>query len=418
MKKWFSFEKKKVRISRPARKILLGTGIAFFSGVFVIGLLTLFYFGVRIMLVWIHVIDTRVPEYNQEKTIDHIPLGLTFNSFSDLFSGEGRVSLEKSSRVYWGRNETAFISPPLYEWNIVENKKSSFSPSSCFSDVCITREGTSLVLNNETLILPFSSSTLSTSYHTLSKRALIGQVVEKDDEYEGYLYTLDTRGNLEEVFSFSSPYRGSIGIGGDESEWMVVYGAYEGKAWYISSDTTVDLSHLFSFRMMNGGFYPHIIKGERGWYVMSEDSLNPKLIKVFGSPTPYGVIDFSPLLFTENIREIQISSVSDNMIRLYSPFTEQTFSFIDRGFSYEKAEIISENINVSFTPTVYILLKDMILKGALPTSVAISPNGEEWADIKRGDTLSFSSPTFFWKVVIDPQKPFFFDKIQFDYWTE
>lgn len=418
MRKWISFEKKKVRISRPARKILLGTGIAFFSAVFVIGLLTLFYFGIRIALVWFHIMNTEISSYQEEKTIS-IPTGLTFNSFSDLFSGEGRVSLSQSSGVYWGRNETAFISPPVYEWRKVGEIETFFDTTSCIGGVCIEKKEEDIFLNNEIVILPFSSERISVSYGMTSNMFIVGQVVFHDGVYEGYVYTLTPQGDLEELFSFSSQYKGALGIGGYTNEWMVVYGAYEGRAWHVTGDSITDISSLVSFRIMNGGFAPHIIRGDEGWYIIGEEDLNPKFIKLFGSPVPYGVIDFSPLLFTENIRSISLSLFDGNTTFVfYSPYTEETWEFVDKGFFLEKAEIVSENINVSFNPIAYVVLKDLVLKGSIPLDILISSDKEEWESIHRGENLLFRDTSLFWKIVLDPEKPFFFDKVQFDYWTE
>ncbi|GEM_PF-5116445 len=417
MKQWISFQKNKVRISRPLRKILLGTGIAFFSTVFVIGLLTLFYFGIRIVLVWIHIIQTRVPEYPHREVSYEVPLGYTFNSFSDLFSGEGRVSLEKSSGVYWGSNETAFMSPPVYEWRQTGSKDTKTS-TSCIGTVCVEQEGTNILLNGERITLPLSSSTLSVSSAGISDMFVVGQVVSEGSAYRGYIYTLSPQGDLQEVFSFSSQYEGVLGIGGEGNTYVVVYGAYEGKGWYVSGTSVTDISHLLSFRVMNGGFIPHVYKGERGWYIISEDDLNPKLIKLFGEDIPYGVIDFSPLLFTENIRKVSLVSFNDSSFIFFSSYTNEMWEFVDQGFSLEDVEIISENINVSFDPIVYVVLQDSVIQGERDYTVSIATDQREWKRINQREIIPLSSSHLFWKVELTPQRPFFFDKIQFDYWTE
>lgn len=387
---------------------------------------------------------------------------LTTSSFSDLFSGTGRLDLSRTN-FYQDKTVTAFIFFPL-----IEMKKTGLPPAAsnaaeyrrngeyCLAERCLRAENSTLFFKNSSdsefkkLDLPPSVSEAeirNVSVGRLDTFWLVGVTTATAGGYEGRVFSFDSR-EFREIFGgekenpFHSRYEGIFGFGGGDDDWLAVYGAYEGLAARVKKGGSFeDISRFFGIRAMVGGFRPAVIRTDtaqgRDWYVFSLDEKTPvKLIKLFQNKTGEirGAADLSRLVSLFGNPQSAVfypvpagQNPGGNAVLLaelrFSGGGKEFWEFIDGGFDKSrKAEIVSANLNnySAEIRSAWISDWDLSLDGAA-ASFFLSNDGLNWHKADMGQEIVFGRPgrRLMWRAEFypdaDPATSVFFDKISIGY---
>ncbi len=416
-------------------------------------------------------IDRITPEDGQEIGVrihpsekDFKEAGLVSASFTDLFSGVGWLDQSKTT-AYHDRVVTAFTFPPRFEWrriselNVPESeimrvgiRRADGSDLRCIGGECLVQKNEKLyfVLDNflssydnpkYRVMLPEEErgrNIVNVSIGSLKTKWLVGVVEQRAGEYIGRVYLFEN-GEFESLFSdgaaFRSRYQGRIGFGGDDNNFLVIYGAYEGQAYHIrDGEERKDISRFFGIRVMDGGFEPVVIKRGDGenttWYVGSNTGGTPKLLKLFqnGTNEIAGAVDLSNSLFPSGVeRATFYPFVGTECLRAEVEDVEgktQFWEFVDQGFEKtEEKEVASVNLNNYPAEVRYASIGRMeFSEEGADVSFYVSNNGEDWIELSEGEEIQFPDKEgrrLLWKVEFDPdrdlEKSPFLDTFQLKY---
>jgi len=329
---------------------------------------------------------------------------LTFSSFTDLFSGVGWIDQTKTT-LYQDRNITAFLFPPKFDFEKLENesslaaikqlqfasRQSDGGDVRCLKNKCLVQKDLNLFLEQDgdtrQIDLPSEikeKNLINVSIGMLDNIWLVGAVEKLNNQYQGKVFYFDGTKFSEVSYPkneddlFISKYPGIIGFGGTDNDWLAIYGAYEGMAYRIlnpsglaNKDEAVkfqDISRFFGIRVLNEGFQPLVLRAGSGrnthWYVFNLNKGNPKLIKLFQNKTDeiVGATDLTPLFMPAEIESSSFAVQEVNLGFLKSLFSEENillaaklkkldgkeelWQFRDWGFDKTKpTQITSLNIN-------------------------------------------------------------------------
>lgn len=276
-----------------------------------------------------------------------------------------------------------------------------------------------------------AKSVVNVTAGKLSDTWIAGFVTKESGGYRGRLYELRNGALVSLAYdsmSFASSYEGAFGFGGSDTDWMVVYGAYQGIAYRIRNGRATDLSRFFDIRIMNGGFRPAIVADGGTWYAYRADAGVPRLIKLFSNGTDEirGEADL-----TETIPFSAAALV--RMVRLYSGTliaeaeagaVSAEWEMEDRGFDNGKGsyELVSLNLLGYPATTRFAGISEAAFDdGGGAVTWFISTDGETWHPATVGVLNEFSDKgtQLFWKAVVRPSKnPAYsphFDRIRLDY---
>jgi len=388
---------------------------------------------------------------------------LSFGVFFDTFSSSAAVNLNESD-LYLDKNATAVLYPPDYDWrpasgNIASNGKESdwlvpndfegpYNDRRCLGENCLKQEGNSLSYNGKALVLPVDlkkSDIVAISLGSLDKLWLVGFTLKDGKKYRGEVYYFDGRtfSPLATPAPIISSYFGLFGFGGEEDDFLIIYGAYEGIAYHIQKDKLTDVSRFFDIRVMNNGFKPEIIRAvyqdNINWYVFSFTRYRPRLIKLWQNRTPEiaGETVFEDL-FTpadESAEFKLLETGADKIVilsKIKSAAADSWRVFSDYGFKNDKAG------SLVFNPVIYdgeaspIAIKKIVasrldLDAASLAAVKFlfADEGDRWREIPLGRDFDFVVPTlknFFLKVAFPPFQDKFYSPfltaVLFDYYCE
>lgn len=376
-------------------------------------------------------------------------------SFSDLFSGVGWLNYEKTT-MYRDVSMTAFTLSPTFQWNKLLSSpigEENFvkinedeSDARCINNKCLTKRGASLFFDGKKLNLPYEmqgKDIKNVSIGALSSRWVLGVVVYSGNKYEGWVFLFDGE-NFSKVFGeantpFISDYVGTIGFGGTEEDWVVIYGGYDGIAYHVRSGRPfVNISQFFGMRVMGGGFNPVAIRAGSGndatWYVFSMTKDKPHFIKLFQDKRTgeiSGAVDFSLSVlgtgFTKAV--FAVEKKYDDHISLIAKCESNDGSFgfwefKDNGFSVPAStEIVSLNLN-NYPAEVHTatILETDLEKDNADVEFYLSNDGSRWIKTELGKEVVFPSSggrMLLWKAKFIPSRDNFespfFDKIRIDY---
>lgn len=372
-------------------------------------------------------------------------------SFSDLFSGVGWLNQE-STTMFHERVATAFTFSPKFKWERrysssfnegqLITKKDDGSDERCIRGRCLLQRGRTLTLDGSNVSLPsevVGKNIVHVSIGSLDTRWVVGVVVKTDKAYEGWVYSFDGD-SFSKVFGeantpFMSEYEGVFGFGGSDGDWIALYGGYQGIAYRIQSGRPfTNISNLFGYRMMGGGFHPAILRTESGWYIFSLTKEKPRLIKLFGdsrSGNISGIIDFAPSILIEGFQRASFKVLSDtkSSVVLGSLLetrggSKEVWELTDDGFNMSVArEIISVNIN-NYPAEIRAatIMEAELYKGDATEEFFLSNDGATWIPVRIGEEISFpdkKGTRLFWGARFTPEKDAtsssYFDKIRIDY---
>jgi len=387
---------------------------------------------------------------------------LVSSSFSDLFSGVAWLNQEKTS-LYQDWAATALIFQPNVVWEKAtfsnmdgfRFRKDDGSDVLCLSAGCLSQRGNTLTLDNKTIKLPkeIQGKTIeNVSIGVLTSRWVVGAVTSENGKYEGWVYSFDpstalgASGGFTKVFGeantpFQSIYKGTIGFGGTDDDWLAVYSGYQGIAYRIRSQMPfTDVSHFFDIRVMDGGFQPVITRisvfGRTVWYIWSLSDKHPELIKLYedGSTKEIvGEVDFTKRIFINSgvsKASFRYAGTQGNAIALqarleYGSGEVGTYVFSDSGFIVPSPAVV-ESVNISNYPaevrTATITEAD-VYKGGAGVNYYLSNNGNDWVAATLGKEVVFpqlNGRLLFWRAEFisgfdSLWTPPFVDKLRVDY---
>ncbi len=266
------------------------------------------------------VINNKVLEKSAEKT-------LKYNVFGDHFANDLSINSSQTT-FYYDRVSTAYSFLPLYTWqngDVCSDKNCGltaadwsfpdFNEEYCLKSGCLKVEGKNIIYKNKNLSLPSEfkgKEIVNISLYPLKNDWLVGIVFKAGEEERGIAYryngktfsNLDTNKSLN--FISRAGYSGArFGFGGDDNNYIVLFGGYNLVGYQFTKDKIIDLQSFLGLRVADGGFAPVIIKQNRGqetlWYICSRTEGKPKLIKLWqnGSESVKGVLSLTEALLNE-----------------------------------------------------------------------------------------------------------------------
>ncbi|MBI2279042.1 MAG: hypothetical protein HYU81_03205 [Candidatus Brennerbacteria bacterium] len=367
------------------------------------------------------------------------PEALTVSSFSDLFSSfawldEGKTTLAHDEAV------TAFTFPPRFALeNAVppaaelRERGADGSDAVCLWNDCLVERGNTLSFTpfsarsayaEERYRAPLPAAVAgekisSVSIGGLETVWLVGVVIEKNGAYEGRVFTFDGA-KFEDALDpmsapFQSPYRGTLGFGGTDNDWIAIYGSYEGTAYHIRGSGAENVSRFFGIRAMEGGFQPVVLRAKSGWYVWSLTDGKPKLIKLFenGTGNVSGALDLTRAAFPVGARRGSLGQEGGGrlVLKIATAGGETEWKeFRDLGFSKDAPrEIVSKNLNTydAEVRRATIAEFEAAREGGV-VELYLSNDGAAWVRAEVGREVEFRDPAgvkLFWKARIDPAGP-------------
>lgn len=316
------------------------------------------------------------------------------------FSGVGWIDVA-STTMYQDLNMSAMLFPPKVKWQKAESK----------------------YLNIE---LPKNNL------------GMVGRVVKSGDRYIGLISKADGTPILDEKNTpLVSKYDGVIAFGGDEDNFIAIYGAYEGRAVQVQGARScglrvvgcrlslVDLSEFFRIRVMAGGFEPEILKttlgGDTVWYVWNKSGYPAKLIKLFENRTGkiVGAVDLSPhlgflpgdtRLITFNVAPPVVEKDFTRLTaRVKSGKSEEFYEFTDFGFDKSEERMIT-SVNINQYPTaVYsaVFSPIYLVEEGAEIKFEASVDGKAWKEATFGEKIVFpegSGGALYWRAFFKPDK--------------
>lgn len=301
------------------------------------------------------------------------------NSFGDHFSSLAYVNQSKTNMSY-DENTTAFTFPPLYNFEKIADFSSySSSTPSNLATLNLRVSNNELYYRGKKLVLPEEvrgESILNINASLIGSRWLVGIVTGHSHDENGYVYFYDPNGNgfsplitattAEKITPNFERIGGTIAFGGSAADnFLIVYGGYDGKAFYYYKGILTDVSRLFGLRVSSEGFKPQILstKNSRGtvFYICSQSAAKPKLIKFWSKREGelIGSLDFSPLVFKNDLGsattycELEKSGTGKGIKVLVNikngegveSDNSATYRFTDNGFDNSKdREVVSVDI--------------------------------------------------------------------------
>lgn len=294
---------------------------------------------------------------------------LYFGSFFESFYNKSNIDLEQSN-LYIDLTMDAVMFLPDYEWQPIDSLNTQegqyfsalnyndfdspfFYDQVCLKSNCLEQKGNELWFNNQPLSLPAISGRLqAVSIGVVGDIWLVGLVWQENGSYRGQAYRFDGR-SFKAIFPdvIGSSYAGRFGFGGDEEDFLVIYGARQGQAYRIRGKKISDLSQYFSFRPMNGGFQAKVIKFGSGrettWYVFSLSAGRPRFVKLWqnGSEEIAGAVDLSALVLGTDTKTSALmlrgkdknNPAFELVVEERGDYGETTYHrFFDNGFHSDK----------------------------------------------------------------------------------
>ena len=291
----------------------------------------------------------------------------TFFSFFDSFDNDLKIDWDKTE-LHYDQVSAAIMFPPKYQWkevrlwpetekqlkdlriNNFQNPDISYDKR-CLDDNCLEQVGLTLMFQGQGLKLPqeLEKNLASLTIGTVGKKWLVGASLKNGETYEGLVWWFDGQ-KFTSVLNnkISSKYYGEWGFGGEEDDFLMVYGAYKGEAWRVRSGQTTDISYLFSYRVMDKGFRPEIIKSGNAWFVFSLSTEKPRLLKIWENEAGElsGEVSFYKLVNSHQ-SAVLIKAKNGFYALLSGGVEAKSMQFIDEGFD------LKTNPEVFFKPIVF-----------------------------------------------------------------
>lgn len=383
---------------------------------------------------------------------------LILSSFSDLFSGTGWLD-EVKTTLYQDEMVTALTFPPRFEMEPIGTAEVEFrerrvdgSDMLCIWNDCLVERNGALFFvpfverhayadARYALPLPASVASLkilSLSIGKLETVWLVGAVVEpaglpagEAGEYEGHVFVFDGARYSPALDAAPAPlasrYPGTLGFGGADNDWLVVYGGYEGIAYRIRgndrSSIITNHSSLFGIRVMENGFAPLVLRSKiencglkiencTVWYIGSMTEGKPKLIKLFenGDGVIAGALDLTRDVFPigTNAAALAVDGAGRRVVKLKIGDEVAWRELRDLGFVKDSArEAVSKNLNTYTNAEVRrATITEFDASPAGGTiELFLSNDGATWLPAVVGEEVVFPNPSgtaLLWRARVTP----------------
>lgn len=364
------------------------------------------------------------------------PLTEDFNIFYDSFSGLGRVDSSQTT-LYLNGPAAAVMFPPDFSFTpttgiageklFLENFNDFTGPQKaeyCLGQNCLNLDGLKLYYNQRLLTLPSRiklKDVEAISIDALENTWLVGFTIKySDKKHRAEVYSFDGKKFTPLVFPkmIISDDFGLVGFGGEDNDFLVIYGAYQGTAYRFRDKKAQDISKFFDIRVMKDGFKAEVTKVKNGadtnWYVSSLTNNRPQFIKLWqnGTEDIVGEVIFD-LSATEE-QTTQNQATRDRAIdfrlkeikpkeiifiaKVKNGSNISLFDFIDRGFKNEIGSYLTFTpISISHEQPLITLKKIKTLKIEVDDpsrdkiKVLFSNDEKTWREVPFGENIDFKT---------------------------
>ncbi len=432
----------KLKISKGLNWALTGIGAAFIGAAITLGIFVFILVAAGEIRNWLEKFIAKnfisqnyavVPTPRPSGTASNFPDeggNFTYLSFTDLFSGFGWLDKSKTT-LFYDYSAAAFYLPPVLEWK--KSSNTGVSSPELFYAYSLDGVNASFEIDGQAINLPENlqdKDLINVSARKLSSIFLVGVVYKIADSHYAEVFSVpvDSLQFSKPIISFNSSYPGVLGFGGEDNNWLTIYGAYKGAAYQVKNGEINDLSRLFDIRLMTGGFWPAAVHGVDTWYVYNgKESAPARLIKLFenGTGSVQGAMDLTPKLPFSETRGMRVTldGYGNLLVAVSGAFGEQYWQLEDKGFDNSKNyEIYSLNLLGGPAETKYASISSVSHSaGGAEFRWSISTDLENWQAVKPGELkeLQRGGDKLFWRVMVIPSKnskysPFLED-IRLDY---
>jgi hypothetical protein len=297
-------------------------------------------------------------------------------------------------------------------WRL-NNFTGPYADRRCLGSNCLEQNGTNLYYNGQLLELPAaikSTDLAAVSIGALSRRWLVGFTLKDGEQYSGQVFYFDGQkfSTLTDLAPISSTYFGLFGFGGEESDFLIIYGAHQGRAFRVRGNSVTDLSQFFGINVMRGGFKAETIKAASGsyvnWYVYSLSLNHPILLKLWQNRTAdiVGETVFSNLFSgSEQSAVFKLISAGLSQVSLAADIRdnqgwEVSKAFNDYGFNNAAGGIFVTTAQSQDNTNPEILIKkisqtSLNVDAGSKASVQFlfSTDAINWQDVPLGENFDF-----------------------------
>ena len=314
----------------------------------------------------------------------------------------------------------------------------------CLDNNCLEVKGNKILYNAKVLALP--SGIKAKDIHAISlgnvgSKWLVGFTLKRNG-YEGEVFYFDgiKFSKIPNLKTISSQYPGLFGFGGIESDFLVIFGAYQGQAVRVQGEKISNLDKFFSYRVMNKGFKPEIIRAQSdnyiNWYIYSSTKDNPHFLKLWedGNGEVAGIISLlADLKITDPAAEFQLVEAAPDHVSLVAKVKgngyESWHLFEDYGFINDSTKklvslptIYDSNISPIYIQKINENSVYVDDEGKKLVKIEFSLDGSHWQELQFGKNIDFvqkATDRYFLRVTfLSPGNKFYspyVDKIVFSY---
>jgi hypothetical protein len=315
----------------------------------------------------------------------------------------------------------------------VNSFKGPYEDKRCIQNNCLEYKGNKLIYNDKTISFPSgvkASEIYAVSLGTLSDRFLVGFTLKGGEYRAEVFYFKDSKfTKIPNFKTITSSYPGLLGFGGEPDDFLIIYGAYKGQGFRVQNNKITNLDQFFSYRFMNNGFKPEVIRAKSdnyiNWYIYSSTLNNPQFFKLWQNDSGE-IVGAASLLKDLNIKgqsaELKLleSKTGEVSLLVHTKIDAHDFwqLFKDHGFkNNQSASLITLPIYYDtkkseiFIKKIYNSQIDLDSQGQSLVKVNFSINSSDWQEVKWGQNIDFKqdgTKVYFLKVLFLPASSQFY----------
>lgn len=355
--------------------------------------------------------------------VDYDKTNLSFEGVSNAIAFKPDYKWEQVGQELLSRYQ------PEFDRHAFNSFSGPYDDKRCIKDNCLEVKNGKILYNDKSLLLP--SGIKAKDIHAISlglveSKWLVGFTLKKNG-YEGQVFYFDGLkfSQIPGLNNIYSEYPGLFGFGGTKDDFLIIYGAYKGKAFRVQGEKISNLDKFFSYRVMNKGFKPEVIRAQSdnyiNWYIYSSTIDNPHFLKLWQDKKGE-IVGIMSLLADLGIKEqtIELKLVESALdhVSLISKAKEGGHEswhlFKDFGFLNEETKMLIS------LPTIYDSTdadNKMYINAIKENSIHMDEQGKEfvkmefsldgsaWQAVRIGKNFDFiQEPTnrYFLKIIFSP----------------